>query len=438
MQAVGQKWRGRFCLAVLHLKLCLCHVVPGTSGKRSAKKGQGMRVNYGQTVHGEEEIAAVVDVLRTSTQMGPKVEAFEGQVADLFAKTHGIMVNSGSSALYLACEVLGFEKGSEFITPVLTFNTTVAPFMRAGMIPFFVDVEEGTYNIDVERMADAVTDKTVALIVPSLVGNLPDWDAIQSLAKDKGLLVLEDSSDTLGATLGGASTGTRSDISVTSFYGSHIINCAGNGGLVAFNDPEMAERARLLRSWGRTSSVFGKDESETTELRFDIKLDGIEYDRKFVFAEMGFNFEPSEMGAAFGLVQLKKLQGNLDARRSNFAQHLAFFKNHEDYFILPRELPDVRTGWLAFAVTIRDSAPFTRRQFQTYLENADIQTRPVFTGNILRQPAYAEAQYKSFDEGYPHADQVMRGGVLLACHHGLDQPQIDFMHSTIEAFLDSI
>jgi len=397
-----------------------------------------MRVNYGQTVHGEEEIEAVVDVLRTSTQMGPKVEAFERQVADLFVKKHGIMVNSGSSALYLACEVLGFPKGAEFITPVLTFNTTVAPFMRAGMVPFFVDVEEGTYNIDVERMADAVTDKTVALIIPSLVGNLPDWDEIQALAKDKNLLVLEDSSDTLGATLRGSSTGARSDVSVTSFYGSHIINCAGNGGLVAFNDPDMAEKARLLRSWGRTSSVFGKDESETTELRFNIELEGIEYDRKFVFSEMGFNFEPSEMGAAFGLVQLKKLQNNLDARRSNFARHVDFFQSHEDHFILPKELPDVRTGWLAFAVTIRDSAPFTRRQFQTYLENADIQTRPVFTGNILRQPAYQGATYRAFDDGYPQADLVMRGGVLLACHHGLDDAQIDYMHSTIEAFLKSV
>ncbi len=392
-----------------------------------------MKVSYGQSVHGEDEIAAVVEVLRTSTQMGRNVHAFEETVAGLFEKRFALMVNSGTSALYLAIEVLELEPNSEVITPVLTFATTVAPLVRAGLVPAFVDVEEGTYNIDVAKIEEMITPNTTAVVVPNLIGNLPDWDRIRDIADRHGLKVLEDSADTLGATLGGASTGRRSDISITSFYGSHVISCAGNGGLLALDDPKMARRARLLRSWGRSSSLFHAEESESIESRFDVELDGIPYDRKFVFEEIGFNYEPSEAGAAFGLVQLRKLKQNVDARRRNFDQHLRFFRRYENWLVLPRELEHAHTGWLAFPLTLRDEAPLTRRQFQIHLEENDIQTRPVFTGNVLRQPAFAGIRRKESAHGYPEADKVTRGGVLIGCHHGLSEEQIAYLHETIEA-----
>jgi CDP-6-deoxy-D-xylo-4-hexulose-3-dehydrase len=391
-----------------------------------------MRVNYGQTVHGEEEIAAVVDVLRTSTQMGPRVRAMQEKVAKLFAKKHGIMVNSGSSANYLAMELLDLPEGSEVITPVLTFATTVAPILRGGLVPAFVDAAEGTYNIDVEKIEEMITPKAKAMMIPSLIGNLPDWDRIREIADAHGLMVIEDSADTLGATLRGESTGTRSDISTTSFYGSHVINAAGNGGMLCVNDDDLARRALLLRSWGRTSSLFV--ESEKIENRFDIELDGISYDRKFVFDELGYNVEPSEMGAAFGLVQLGRLDLNIALRELHFRKQYAFFKQYEDWFVLPRQLPQARTGWLAFALTIRPDAPFTRRELQIYLEKRNIQTRPVFTGNILRQPAMKSRPSKVSPGGYPVADAVMRGGILLACHHGLNEEMLDYMHECFEDF----
>ena len=391
-----------------------------------------MRVNYGQTVHGDQEIAAVVEVLRTSTQMGRHVRAMQERVAKLFEKRHGIMVNSGSSANYLAVELLDLPPGSEVITPALTFATTVAPIVRQKLVPAFVDAAEGTYNIDFDAIEAMVTPKTRAMMIPSLIGNLPDWDRIRQIADDHGLMIVEDSADTLGATLNGRSTGTRSHISTTSFYGSHVINAAGNGGMICVDDDELARRALLLRSWGRTSSLFV--ESEKIENRFNVELDGFSYDAKFVFEELGYNIEPSEIGAAFGLVQLDKLEQNIVAREENFRRQLAFFQDYEDWFILPRQLQGARTGWLAFPLTIRADAPFTRREMQIFLEERDIQTRPVFTGNILRQPAMTNVEARTSAGGYPVADDVMRGGILLACHHGLDNAQIDFMHETFRSF----
>ena len=395
-----------------------------------------MRVNYGQSVHGEEEIAAVVEVLRSSTQMGPRVRKMQEKVAALFDKRHGIMVNSGSSANYIAMEILGLEPGSEVITPALTFATTVAPIVRNRLVPAFVDVTEGTYNIDVDAIEAMITDKTEAVMIPSLIGNLPDWRRIAEIAKAHGLKVIEDSADTLGATIGGVSTGAFSDVSTTSFYGSHVVNGAGNGGMLCVNDDDLARAALLLRSWGRTSSLFV--ESESIENRFNVELDGISYDAKFMFESLGYNVEPSEISAAFGLVQVDKLEKNIEARERHFADQRAFFAEYEDWFILPEQLPDSRTGWLSFALTIRPDAPFDRRSLQIHFEERDIQTRPVFTGNILRQPAMKGVEARTRPEGYPVSDAVMKGGILLACHHGLDQAQMGHMHETFRDFAKTV
>ncbi|MCT7376942.1 DegT/DnrJ/EryC1/StrS family aminotransferase [Chelativorans salis] len=391
-----------------------------------------MRVNYGQSVHGEAEIAAVLEVLRSSTQMGERVRRMQERVAALFAKRHGVMVNSGSSANYLAIEILDLPLRAEVITPALTFATTVAPIVRKGLIPVFVDAAEGTYNIDVTAIERAISPRSRAMMIPSLIGNLPNWDRIRTIAEAHKLIVIEDSADTLGATLNGTSTGTRSDISTTSFYGSHVITAAGNGGMLCVNDDALARRALLLRSWGRASSLFV--ESETIENRFNVELDGFEYDAKFVFEELGFNIEPSELGAAFGLVQLDRLEQNIAAREHNFAAQYAFFKDYEDWFVLPRQLSGSRTGWLAFPLTVRRGAPFSRRDMQIFLEQRNIQTRPIFTGNILRQPAMANVEYRTEASGHPVADDVMRGGILLACHHGLTAEQLDHVHGSFREF----
>ena len=395
---------------------------------------KNIRVPYGLSVHGNEEIRAVTKVLKSSTQMGKNVSIFEKKISKLFDKKYGLMVNSGSSALLIAMETLNFPPGSEIITPALTFSTTVGYIVRNNWVPVFVDVEEGTYCINEDKIKNLITKKTKAVVAPHLMGNIVNWGKVAPILKKKGILIIEDSADTLGATYKKKSTGHHADISITSFYGSHIINCAGNGGMVCFNNKSKYTKAKLLRSWGRSSSLFD-EKSEKIENRFNIKLDGILYDKKFVFENIGHNLEPSELGAAFGLVQLKKLKQNLRKREINFKLHTKFLKKYSKYFILPKQLPGSRSGWLAYPITITEKAPFSRTQMQIFLEKKNIQTRVVFTGNILRQPGFKNIKAKKDKNGYPEADKVMRNGILLACHHGLSKKMMNHIHKSIDDFM---
>ena len=400
------------------------------------KKKNYLRVPYGLSVHGKDEIKAVENVLKNSTQMGVNVFNFEKKVSKLFNKKYGLMVNSGSSALMLAMEAINLPKGSEVITPALTFSTTVSYIVRNGLIPVFIDVREGTYCVDESQKKFLITKKTKAILAPNLLGNLVNWKKIFLFLKKKNILILEDSADTLGATYKGKSTGSYTDISITSFYGSHIINCAGNGGMVCFNDRNHYLKAKLLRSWGRSSSLYDEN-SERIENRFNVKISGIPYDKKFIFEAIGHNLEPSELGAAFGLVQLKKLKKNLHLRQKNFNIHSKFFKNYSKFFILPKQLEYSKTGWLAYPLTIRQDSPFTRTEMQIFLEKRNIQTRVIFTGNITRQPGFKKIKMKKNRYGYPESDNVMKNGILLGCHHGLTKNMILHMHNSIEEFINS-
>ena len=277
------------------------------------------QISYAKTVYGQEEIDAVVKCLGESTQMGNYSRKFESEIAKYFSKEHCLYVNSGSSALFIGVEAFAFPAGSEVITPALTFSTSVGCLVKNHLIPVFVDVEPLSYNMDVSQIYAQITDKTVAILAPNLMGNLCDWPAIRKIADKYNLVVIEDSADTLGATIGGKTSGFYSDMSITSFYGSHIINCAGNGGALAINDKKVMERAKLLRSWGRSSSLFD-EQSEAIENRFNVDLDGIDYDAKFVFETAGYNLEGNELGAAFGMAQLKKLPENIATRQTNFAR----------------------------------------------------------------------------------------------------------------------
>lgn len=392
-----------------------------------------MRVPYALSVSDEEEVAAVVEVLRTSTLPGPKVHEFEEKIAALFGKSRGVMVNSGSSALLLGIAAMDLPKGSEVITPALTFSTTVASQVQNGLVPAFVDVDPQTLNIRVDQVEEMITPNTRAMVIPNLMGNIPDWDALRAIADRHSLLVLEDSADTLDTKLHGRPTGERADICTTSFYGAHIINCAGNGGMLCTNSEELEHRSRILRGWGRRSSVFA--ESESANARFGIEIDGIPYDAKYVFDMIGYNFEPSELGAAFGLVQYRKLPGFLKSRQATFDRHKAFFQRYEEFFLLPEMIPGADVTWYAFPLVVRDDAPFHRNEMQMYLEDRGIQTRPVFTGNILRQPGFKTIARRESVRGYPDSDLVTRGGIVIGCHQGLSEAQVSHIYETAASFL---
>ena len=391
-------------------------------------------VSYAKTVYGQEEIDAVVKCLNESTQMGNYSRKFESKIAKLFDKKHCLYVNSGSSALYIGVEAFRFKKGSEVITPALTFGTSVGCIVKNDLIPVFVDVEPNTFNIDTTKIEDMVTDKTVAILAPNLMGNICRWDKIREIADKYGLIVIEDSADTLGAKYKNKSSGYYSDMSITSFYGSHIINCAGNGGALMINDDKVMEEAKLLRSWGRSSSLYN-EKSEAIENRFNVDLDGIEYDAKFVFSRVGYNLEGNELGASFGLTQLKKLSENIKVRQENFKRQVNFFSKYPQFFITPKETEFSETAWLAFPIQLKENIPFSRKEFMIFLEKRNIQTRVVFTGNINRQPGFVNINKVVVKDGYPNADYVMRNGILLPLHHGLNEEMFTKLHSTIELFL---
>lgn len=397
---------------------------------------KNIRVPYAQSVHGQEEIDAVLEVLNSSTQMGKKTIELEKKVSKIFDKKFGIMTNSGSSALYLAMDILGFNKGSEVITPALTFSTTVASLVKSDLIPNFVDINHKTFCIDENKIEKKINSKTKAILAPDLLGSLCNWPKIKEIADKYNLKILQDSADTLGAKINNLSSGFYSDMSITSFYGSHVINGAGNGGMLCVNDKKESEKAKLLRSWGRTSSLY--EDSEAIENRFGINIDGFRYDAKFVFQELGYQLEPSEISSAFALIQLKNLEVNINKRITNFEIHQTFFKKYKEFFDLPQELEGSYSGWLAYPLIVKEEAPFSRTDLQIFLEKKNIQTRVIFTGNILRQPGFKNIKCKGKADDFKSADYVMKGGILLACHHGLNQEMINHMHQSVVSFLRKI
>ena len=391
------------------------------------------RIPYGLAVHDEEEERAVSEVIRNhQTIMGDNVKQFEREIADKFGKEIGVMVNSGSSANLLTFEVLDLPKDSEVITPVLTFATTLSPIIKKELIPVFVDVEPGTYIVNIDQIEQSITKQTKALMIPSLLGNIPDMRKLRKIADDNDLIFIEDSADTLGATFDGIPTGKFSDISTTSFYGSHIITAAGEGGMICCNNKDWERKFKILRGWGRTSAL---NESENIEERFNKKLDDIPYDSKFIFEDIGYNFLPTEISAAFGLVQLKKLNEFASIRKRNFENLYKYF-SETGLFELPKQLPEVETSWLAFPLTIKDDAKFSRLEIVKYLESNGIQTRPVFTGNILRQPAFKNIKHKNIEQKFDVTENIMRNSFLVGCNHGLSDNQMEKMKNCFTEFLN--
>ena len=391
------------------------------------------KIPYGKNVYDQREIKAVIKTLNKSTQMGESVNTFEKRVSKYFSKKFGLMVNSGSSALILALQVMNFKKGSEVLTPCLNFGTAVSSIMLNNLNPILVDCEVLTLQIDLSKIEKKITKRTRAMLIPNLIGNIPDWKGIRKIANKYNLMIIEDSADTLGGTIKGRSTGIYSDISITSFYGSHTISCAGNGGMFLTNNKNFFTRAKVLRSWGRMSTMI-KD-SENINKRLGIKLKGFDYDRKFVFSEAGYNFEPSEVGASFGLIQLDKFKKFNTLRNKNFNLHYNFFNKLKKYFLVPKISKDVKTNFLAYPIILKDKLSFNRKELQIHLEKNNIQTRPIFSGNILRHPAFSSLiNNKNKLNEFKNSDYIMKNGLLIGCHQGLTKQNISQIHNAILSF----
>ena len=395
------------------------------------------KIYYGRAVYNKKEINAVLNVLKNKSLSlidGENVKKLEKTVSKIFGKKYGLMVNSGSSANLLGLSSFNFKKGSEVITPNLTFSTTVAPIYQLGLIPHFVGVEENKFVADYRHIEKCINKKTVAIMIPNLLGNIANWKKISQIAKKYKLKVIEDSADTIGYSVDKKNTGKYSDIVTNSFYASHIINGAGTGGIVCFNDYNLYEKAKLLRGWGRSSATF--NESESVNKRFNIKISGIDYDAKYVFSEMGYNFLPSEISAAFALEQIKKLKNNIKIRNRNFSRLTSFFKKYENLFKLPEKYEGVNTPWLAYPLVIKKNKIFNRKKLQIYLENNNIQTRTIFTGNILKQPVMKNKKFKYHKNCNTVADDVMKNGILIGCHQGMNLSDINFICKKFHKFIN--
>ena len=394
------------------------------------------KIYYGKAVYDKKEINAVLNVLKNDSLSlidGKKVKELEKKVSNIFGKKYGLMVNSGSSANLLALSSFKFKKGSEIITPNLTFSTTVAPIYQLGLIPHFVGAEENKYVTDPSQIEKCINKKTVALMIPNLLGNIADWKKIYKIASKYNLKVIEDSADTIGYKVNKKNLGKYSDITTNSFYASHIINGAGTGGIVCFNDYKLYERAKLLRGWGRSSAVF--NESENANKRFNVKVSGIDYDAKYIFSDLGYNFLPSEISAAFALEQIKKLNNNISIRNKNFEYLKKFFAKFQNYFKLPEQNIGVKTPWLAFPLVIKKNKKFTRKEMQIFFEKNQIQTRTIFTGNILKQPVMKNRIYKKHPKCDKIADDVMKNGILLGCHQGMSLKDLNYICKTFKKFI---
>lgn len=351
--------------------------------------------------YGEEEIQAVNDCLRAGwlAGFGPRTIEFEQKVSARFGKKHGLFVNSGSSAILLALCALDLKPGDEVVTPACGFATTVAPIIQVGATPVFCDVQSGGYYVpSADNIRAVITEKTKVLLIPNLIGNVPDWKALREAFPN--LILIEDSADTIPTQVPEYTT----DISTTSFYASHVITAGGVGGMVMFNDEAHVKRALMFRDWGRIG-----DNVEEPSGRFNHSVDGIPYDWKFLYGAIGYHMKACEMNAAFGLAQWAKLDDLLARRRKVFERYMERL-NGCSFYTLPNDF--FKPNWLAIPLMCKKG---NRLELLTFLENSGVQTRVCFAGNITRHPVYREKYLKAFHV----SDDIMSDGFLLGAHHGM-------------------
>ncbi len=397
-------------------------------------------VRYGGAFFDQDEIDLVNAQLGDPMGLVPgvKVMEFEARVAAYMGMQHGVMVNSGSSALMIAMRLADLPLGSEVITPTLTFSSDVAAIYHAGYTPVFLDVGLDDYQTRVDQIEDVISDKTRAILIPDLIGGICDWDRVRAIADEHDLFVIHDSADTLGGKLRGRHTATRADISITSFSIFHIITALGNGGMVFFDDDKYLDRALALRSWGRSSEkwMWGTRRGDS-DGRFLEDVDGVEYDGLFIFEENAYGFIPNECGAAFGIGQMNKIDKLWQMRQERFDRHTEFLKKHEDKFILPRIIEDTVTTWLCYPVQLRPETGWSRRKFQLQLEDSGIMSRVIFSGNITRHPMLKGYEYRVHPDGLANADQIMEYGIMLPCHPTMTDEDCLYLYQVIEDFIEA-
>jgi CDP-6-deoxy-D-xylo-4-hexulose-3-dehydrase len=400
------------------------------------------RIHYAGRVYDEDELVAAVDAaLDFWLTVGPRTETFEDQLGDFLGLKRTLAVNSGSSANLLAVSALRsrrlerpLESGDEVITAAMGFPTTTAPIVQNELVPVFVDCQLGSYNIDTDQLDLARSERTRALFVAHMLGNPVDMDPLMDFAEEHELYVIEDTCEALGTTYDGRMLGSFGDLSTFSFYPSHHMT-TGEGGAVATDNPRLARIACSLRDWGRDCQCTHESPPEgACGNRFAWRIPGLDepYDHRYLYVEIGYNMKMTDMQAAIGLAQLKKLPGFVEARKHNFRRLYEGLKPYEEFLLLPSSSKKGDPAWFALPLTLREGVPFTRRDLITFLEERNIETRLLLAGNLVRQPGYRDINHRTVGD-LPNADRILRSSFFIGVYPGLDDARIAYV---LEAFSD--
>jgi CDP-6-deoxy-D-xylo-4-hexulose-3-dehydrase len=375
---------------------------------------------------------------------GRYAEQFETQFAKVMGMKHALLCNSGSSANLLAVTELtsprlkkrALKEGDEVITVAAGFPTTVNPILQNRLVPVFVDVQLGTYDATMESIEAAIGPKTKAIVMAHTLGNPFNLDGVMSIAKEHNLFVVEDTCDAVGATYNDKPVGSFGDISTTSFYPAHHITM-GEGGCVLVKSAPMKKIVESFRDWGRDCwCPPGND--DTCGRRFDWQLGELPYgyDHKYVYSHIGYNLKLTDMQAAVGVAQLKKLPDFIEARRHNFNRLYAGLKKFEEVLILPETTPKSNPSWFGFAITVRPGAPFSRLELVQHIESRRIGTRLLFGGNLMRQPAYIGMPHRVVGS-LTNANIITDNTFWLGVYPGLNDEMVDFMIATVAEFVET-
>jgi CDP-6-deoxy-D-xylo-4-hexulose-3-dehydrase len=404
-------------------------------------------IGYAGRVWDQQEMIHMVDaVLEFWLTAGRYAQAFERKLGHFLGVREVVPVNSGSSANLVAVTALRSKKlerplqpGDEVITPAVTFPTTLAPILQNQLVPAFVDCELGSYNIKLDQLEAALSPRTRALVFPHTLGNPVDMARVMAFARANDLYVVEDTCDALGSRFDGQMCGTFGEFGTLSCYPAHHITM-GEGGAVFTNSPKLAKIARSVRDWGR-DCWCGYDSAPNGQCgkRFEWEIPGLPegYDHRYYFTEIGYNLKLTDIQAAMGVAQMDKLPGFIAARQRNFRWLYEGLQPYEDWLILPTWHPKAEVSWFAFPITVREDAPFTRRQLTTWLEEHRIQTRLLFAGDIRQQPAYRDMPHRAVGE-LPNSQRVLQGSFFVGVYPGLDRPRIDYMLETLHAFFATV
>jgi CDP-6-deoxy-D-xylo-4-hexulose-3-dehydrase len=402
-------------------------------------------VRYAGRVFDEAELSSAVDaVLDFWLTAGRFTNEFERGLAEYLQLEYAMLVNSGSSANLLALTALTshllggrrLRPGDEVVTAAAGFPTTVNPIIQNGMIPVFVDIEVGTYNVRPENVEAAIGPKTRAIFLAHTLGNPYDLDAISEIAREHELFLVEDCCDALGSRYKGHNVGTYGQTSTFSFYPAHHITL-GEGGVVATDDDNIARAVRSLRDWGRDCHCHSGQNNRCGK-RFSDQHGDLPYgyDHKYVYSHIGYNLKATDMQAAIGVEQLRKLPDFCARRRRNFSMWQEGFSQWTDLFILPQATDGADPAWFAYPITVREDAGFSRTELTNSLDEKRIETRNLFGGNLLRQPAYQGIAHR-VSGSLENSDTVMNNTFFLGTYPGLSNEMIDYSLGTIAAFLEN-